>query len=127
MHRGTRKCELAQQAVALKGRVHTAWNELDRAGKVPVSTNIATALQRRGLSQLAGLEIADTKLVYTDMECYIKEEPWVHRWVKWLWKKHNDEGYTRTFYTQMEQIQNLPPEEREKEVGLILLRSSDQW
>lgn len=121
MHEGSRKCAIRKESIPLKKTTDTNLRKMDLADKESVVANIATAIERRGLSELTGLEISETKLVLTDQYCETKNEYWVHKWVKKLWSKYADEGYTRKFYAIMEKLLELPQEERESEIGLILL------
>lgn len=95
-------------------------------GKVPVITNVAQALMRRNLEELTGLESAETKLVLTDLDCYVKTEYWVYGWVKQLWSKYSNEGYTRNFYERMKELERMNPDDRDSEIGLILLGLTDE-
>lgn len=125
MHTGSRKCAVRKEAIPLRQRTDANLLEMDKAGKESVVTNIAMALERRGLAELTGLEISETKLVLGDTYCETKDEYWVHRWVKKLWKKYANEGYTRKFYAIMEKLLALPEDERDSEIGLILLGMYD--
>lgn len=126
MHTGSRKCDVTKEAIPLKERTDANLRKMDKAGKESVVTNIATAIQRRGLEELTGLEISETKLVMAHTYCETKDEFWVHRWVRKLWKKYADEGYTRKFYAIMEKLRDLPEDERDSEIGLILLGMYDE-
>lgn len=121
MHEGSRKCSIRKEAIPLRKITNENLRKMDLADKESVVTNIAVAIERRGLAELTGLEISETKLVLTDQYCETKNEYWVHKWVKKLWAKYADEGYTRKFYAIMEKLLELPQEERESEIGLILL------
>ena len=121
MHTGSRKCAVRREAIPLRQLTDANTSKLIRDDKETVVTNIALAIERRGLAELTGLEVSTTKLVLADTYCETKDEFWVHRWVKNLWKKYADEGYTRKFYAIMEKLQAMPEEDRESEIGLILL------
>lgn len=125
MHTGSNKCEINKRARPLAELVKKNRDTLKHKDKEPIVTNIAQAIRRRGLMDLTGLESAKTKLVKTDLECYVKEEFWVYSWVKMLWKKYSDEGYTRKFYMRMENLLSMPLNDRESEIGLILLGVSN--
>lgn len=126
MHKGSRKCSLRKEAIPLKKLTDENLRTMDLADKESVVTNIAVALERRGLSELSGLETCETKLILTDLECGTKDEYWVHKWVKKLWTKYSNEGYTRKFYAIMEKLLELPENERDSEIGLILLGLYDE-
>lgn len=122
MHRGSKKCELRVIARPLQEKVDAESQRLELSSKTRVYKNVATAIVRRGLTELCGLEKARTKLYQTDLECKILEEYWVHDWVYRLWRHHNRSGYTRRAYATLESINKLPDDERDSEIGLILLR-----
>lgn len=125
MHTGSRKCAVRKEAIPLKERTDQNLLRMEKADKESVVTNIAMAIERRGLSDLSGLEITETKLVLGDTYCATKDEYWVHRWVKNLWKKYAEEGYTRKFYAIMDKLLAMPKDERDSEIGLILLGMCD--
>lgn len=121
MHEGTNKCNLNKRARPLTESVEKERKRMEGKGKVPVVKNVATALFRRNLEHMSGLEKADTKLLHTDIDCTVLEEFWVHEWVYKIWEQHNRTGYTRDAYSKLEKLNELSKEERDREIGLILL------
>ena len=126
MHKGSRKCELRQIARPMQTEIDLEVRRLELESKHRVLKNVATAIQRRGLEELTGLELASTKLYQTDLECMILDEYWVNTWVFQLWYRENKKGYTRRAYATLEKLAAMPEAERESELGLILLRLLDE-
>lgn len=89
--------------------------------KSPVVKNVASALYRRNLEDMCGLEKASTKLIHTDIDCLVLDEYWVHEWVYRIWKQQNDSGYTRTAYALLEELNEMSQDQRESEIGIIML------
>lgn len=89
--------------------------------KAPVVKNVASALYRRNLEDMCGLEKASTKLMHTDIDCTVLDEYWVYEWVYRIWKQQNDSGYTRTAYALLEELNEMSQEQRESEIGIIML------
>jgi len=121
MHAGTQKCNLNKRAIPLIESVKKERKRMAGKGKVPVVKNVATALLRRNLGHMCGLEKAYTKLLHTDIDCTILEEFWVQEWVYKIWEQHNRTGYTRDAYAKLEKLNELSKDERDREIGLILL------
>ncbi len=121
MHRGSEKCRLAKEAKPLKVATNKEQDRMRARGKAPIVKNVASALYRRNLEGMCGLERAKTKLMHTDIDCTVLDEYWVHEWVYRIWKEQNDSGYTRNAYTLLEKLNELPKDQRESEIGLIML------
>ena len=90
-------------------------------GKAPIVKNVAKAICSRKLESICGLDKVKTRLVHTDIDCYALEEYWVDEWVFRIWDKYNKEGYTRKAYTLFEKLKSLSKDDRDSEIGLILL------
>lgn len=121
MHSGTAKCRLTQRSVPLKAATEMEQARMRSKCKSPVVKNVASALYRRNLEGMCGLEKASTKLIHTDIDCLVLDEYWVHEWVYRIWKEQNDSGYTRNAYSLLEKLNELPKDQRESEIGLIML------
>lgn len=90
-------------------------------GKSPIVKNVASALFRRNLENMCGLEMVKTKLIHTDIDCTVLPEYWVHEWVYRIWKQHNEEGYSRKAYALLEDLNAMSQDLRDREIGLIML------
>ena len=121
MHEGSEKCNLNKRAKPLTEATDKERRRMENKGKTPVVKNVATALFRRNLENMCGLEKAKTKLLHTDIDCTVLEEYWVHEWVYKIWEQHNRTGYTRDAYSKLEKLNELSKDERDREIGLILL------
>ena len=121
MHKGSYKCELATMAKPMKEEVDATISEMVDKGKVPIVKNVALAIIRRGVEEVCGLEVAPTKLVHTDIDCYIEDQYWVESWIHKIWQNYNKQGYTRAAYNLFKELSELPLEARESKIGLILL------
>jgi hypothetical protein len=121
MHAGSEKCRLTKLAKPLKVETTQERERMQAKGKACIAKNVAKAVHSRELSEMCGLEKAKTKLLHTDMSCEVQEEYWVHEWVYRIWEQQNRTGYTRTAYSLLEKLNNMPKDERESEIGLIML------
>lgn len=121
MHENTAKCKLAKIAKPLSIEAEVEYNRVKASSKHVVVKNVALAISRRGLAEVCGLEKAGTKLMHTDMECYILDQYWVHEWVYLIWNKYNEKGYTRQAYQLFENLGTLSEEDRESEIGMLIL------
>ena len=121
MHEGSEKCRLTKIAKPMKAATVEEQDRMRSKGKAPVVKNVASALFRRNLESLCGLEKASTKLLHTDIDCTVLDEYWVHEWVYRIWQEHNENGYTRVAYTLLQRLDDMPQDERESEIGLIML------
>jgi hypothetical protein len=121
MHAGTAKCRLTQRSVPLKAETEKEQERMRAKSKAPVVKNVASALYRRNLEGMCGLESASTKLIHTDVDCLVLEEYWVYEWVYRIWKQQNDSGYTRTAYALLEELNEMSQDQRESEIGIIML------
>lgn len=121
MHRGSEKCRLAKEAKPLREATLKEQARMQAKGKASIVKNVASALYRRNLEDMCGLESAPTKLIHTDIDCTVLTEYWVHEWVYRIWKEQNDSGYTRNAYSLLEKLNDLPKDQRESEIGLIML------
>ena len=126
MHAGSAKCRLNQRARPLQLEVEKEHARLKSKGKHVVVTNVALALERRNLEEVCGLEKAGTKLLHTDLNCYILDQYWVHDWVYRIWQRYNQQGYTRTAYSQFEKLAQLSERDRQAEIGMIMLHMLSQ-
>ena len=121
MHAGSKKCDLRKIARPMLEATEAETARLEEQGKVSIVSNVAQALERRGLTELTGLVKAETKLFQTDLVCEIWEQWWVDEWVQRIWQKHRDKGYTRSAYTLLERLNEMDQDTRESEIGLIFL------
>jgi len=121
MHAGSEKWKLTQQSRPRKEATKREKERMRAKGKAPVVKNVASALFRRNLENMCGLEMAKTKLIHTDIDCTVLPEYWVHEWVYRIWKQHNDDGYSRKAYALLEALDELSKDERDREIGLIML------
>jgi hypothetical protein len=121
MHAGSEKCKLTQQSRPLKEATKKEKERMRAKGKAPVVKNVASALFRRNLEHMCGLESARTKLIHTDIDCTVLDEYWVYEWVYRIWNQHNSEGYSRKAYALLEALEELSQDERDREIGLIML------
>ena len=121
MHEGSEKCRLTKLAKPLKVETLEEQARMQAKGKACIAKNVAKAIHSRNLSEMCGLEKAKTKLLHTDMDCAVLEEYWVHEWVFRIWEQQNRTGYTRTAYSLLENLNRMPKDERESEIGLIML------
>jgi hypothetical protein len=122
MHMGSEKCRLATIAKPMKEAVTKEYSKRRAIGKHPIVKNVALALKRRNLETLCALELAPTKLMHTDIDCSILEQYWVSEWVYRIWERYNKSGYTRQAYVLLENLSTLSVQDRESEIGLLLLQ-----
>lgn len=121
MHEGSEKCRLTKIARPLREATVEECKRMSSLGKAPIVKNVASALFRRNLEGLCGLEKASTRLMHSDMDCTVLDEYWVHEWVFRIWEKHNTEGYTRKAYALLESLNEMSQDQRDREIGLIML------
>lgn len=121
MHTGSEKCRLAQVAIPLKASTEAEYKRMKQKGKKVVVKNVALALARRGLQDICGLEQVGTKLMHTDIDCTVLEQYWIHEWAYLIWARDNARGYTRAAYQILEELKSMSIEDREIEIGLLML------
>ncbi len=118
-HKGSHKCVKLSEHRAARELAQQETERLLSLDKRRVIGQVVNAITSRKLQDITGLEEADTG--WHDAS-YEYKQFWVWSWVARLWHLYRVDHATDKFYARLVRMNEATEDEREAELGLILLR-----
>lgn len=121
-HQRSKRCSRLKATKHIREEALSTKARLREAGKRPVMGQVANAIIGRQLQDLTGFEVAETGCTETTTGIESYKEYWAWDWVARLWHLYRVDNATAKFYARLSHMNTLSEEDKEAEIGLILLR-----